>query len=212
MNGVSGFLHTVPPPAVYAAVAGLVLAESILLVGAFIPTLTVLLTAGVLARGGELNLVLTVAVAAASVFAGDALGHTTGRFMGTRLRTGRLGRHVPEAAWRRAQCLMDRRCGQAVALCRFVPVLRTLLPHLAGATGVPYRRIAPYSALAALVWAGLEVSAGYLATASAQRLITIAGPALVGAIVLSVVVGYALARKRRTPAPPAAPRSPAAFG
>lgn len=61
---------------------------------------------------------------------------------------------------------MDRRGGQAVFLARFVPVLRTLTPHRAGATRLPYRRIAPYSALAALLWATAEAGIGYAALAT----------------------------------------------
>jgi membrane-associated protein len=47
---------------------------------------------------------------------------------------------------------MSRHGGRAVLLGRFVAVVRTLVPHLAGATGVPYRHIAPYSVVAAPLW------------------------------------------------------------
>lgn len=110
--------------------------------------------------------------------AGDALALRTGRLLGGRLRTGRPGRRIPDVAWRRATGLMNAHGGRAVFLCRFVPVLRTLAPHLAGAADVPYRRVAPWSTAAAVLWAGAETGAGYLATTSVEHLVTIGGTAL----------------------------------
>ncbi|ONK09724.1 Inner membrane protein YghB [Streptomyces sp. MP131-18] len=191
-------LGQVPPAAAYGLLAAVVLAESVLLVGAFVPTLTLLLTAGALARSGQLNLFLVVAVAACAVVAGDLLGHRTGRLLGTRLRTGRLGRRVPDAAWRRAEALMARRGGQAVFLSRFVPVVRTVTPHLAGATRLPCRRMAPYSASAALLWAGAEAGAGYAAAPALERALAVGGPLLAAtAVVVTVVVLIRLRLRRR---------------
>ncbi|MFF5390387.1 DedA family protein [Streptomyces sp. NPDC013012] len=191
MNTLTGLISHVSAPAAYTILAAAVLAESVLLLGAFIPTLTLLLAAGALARTGDLNLVLVVTIAASAVVAGDALGHRTGHLLGSRLRTGRLGRRIPTVAWQRAQTLMARRGGQAVLLSRFVPVVRTLTPHLSGATGLPYRRIAPYSLLAAPLWAGAETMAGYAAAASFQHAIVYGGPALAAAA--AVIAAIALA-------------------
>ncbi|MFJ9348406.1 DedA family protein [Streptomyces sp. NPDC101237] len=191
MNTLTELIGHVPAPAAYAMLAAAVLAESVLLLGAFIPTLTLLLAAGALARTGDLSLVLVIATAASAVVAGDTLGHRTGHLLGSRLRTGRLGRRIPTAAWQRAQALMARRGGQAVLLSRFVPVVRTLTPHLAGATGLPYRRTAPYSLLAAPLWAGAEAIAGYAAATSFHHVITYGGPALAAAV--AVIAAIALA-------------------
>ncbi|MGC0380208.1 DedA family protein [Streptomyces sp. SAI-129] len=178
MNTLTAALAHVPPSEAYAIVAAAVLAESVLLVGAFIPTLTLLLTAGALARTGQLSLPLLIGTAACAVVAGDFLAHRTGRALGTRLRTGRLGRRLPAAAWRRAETLMSRRVGHAIFLARFLPLIRTLAPHLAGATRLPYHRIAPYSLTAAPLWAALEIGTGYAATASLQHALTLGGPTL----------------------------------
>lgn len=181
-------LAHLPVTAAYGLLGGAVLAESVLLVGAFVPTLALLLTAGVLARAGQLNLPLVVAVAAAAVVCGDAFGHRTGRVLGARVRTGRLARRVPQAGWARTQTLMDAHGGQAVFCCRFLPVLRTLAPPLAGATGLPYRRIAPYSAVAACLWAAAEAGGGYLAAASLGALAPGAGACLAVAVVGALLV------------------------
>lgn len=206
MNTLTHFLAQVPAPAAYALLAAAVLTESVLLVGAFIPTLTLLLSAGALARTGPLDLPLVIAAAAAAVVAGDALAYRTGCLLGSRLRTGRLGRRIPAAAWRRATALMSARGGQAVLICRFLPVIRTLAPHIAGVTALPYRRIAPYSATAALLWAGAEAGAGYAAAASIERLVMIGGTAIAitaATVVLAAVLG-AVMRRRGPLAIPAA--------
>ncbi|MEW1906690.1 DedA family protein [Streptomyces sp. NPDC086147] len=126
MNTPTAFLGHVPRPVSYGILVA-VPAESVLLVGAFIPTLTLLPASGALARTVDLNLALVTASSA--VVAGDALGHRTGRLLGSRLRTGRLGRRIPAAAWQRAQTLMARCGGQAVLPARFVPVIRTLMSY-----------------------------------------------------------------------------------
>ncbi|MFF7652170.1 DedA family protein [Streptomyces sp. NPDC007983] len=163
MNAPSDLLGHLPPDSAYPVVALAVLAESILLIGAFVPTLTLLLTAGALARTGHISLLAVMATAAGAVVAGDFLAHRTGALLGGRLRTGRIGRRVPDTAWRRAEALMARHGGRAVFLARFLPVVRTLAPHFAGATHLPYHRIAPYSATAACLWAIAEAGAGYAA-------------------------------------------------
>nr|WP_206322269.1 VTT domain-containing protein [Streptomyces sp. HNM0575] len=192
-------LGRVPDPVSYAVLVSAVLAESVLLIGAFVPTLTLLLTAGALGRSGVLELPLVVTAAACAVVAGDALGHRTGRLLGARARTGRIGRRVPAAAWLRAGALMDAYGGQAVFLARFVPVVRTLAPHLAGAALLPYRRIAPYSAVAALVWAGAEAGAGYAAASALPRFGPLGGPAIgvaLAAAAALAVTGVRLRRRR----------------
>lgn len=196
MNAFSDMLGHLSPAAAYTMVAAAVLAESVLLVGAFVPTLTLLLTAGALARTGQVNLLLVIAAAAGAVVAGDFLAHRTGRLLGDQLRGGRIGRRIPVAAWHQAEMLMTRHGGRAVFLARFVPVVRTLAPHSAGATRLPYRRIAPYSVVAACVWATAEAGVGYAAATSVQRVLTLGGPAL-ALVAVMAIGGWLLWRRRR---------------
>jgi membrane protein DedA with SNARE-associated domain len=210
VNALSDILGHLSPAVAYAVVAAAVLAESVLLVGAFIPTLTLLLTAGALARTGHICLPLVIAAAAGAVVAGDFLAHRTGRFLGDRLRGGRMGRRIPGAAWQQAETLMTRHGGRAVFLARFLPVVRTLAPHSAGVTRLPYRHIAPYSVVAACVWATAEAGVGYAAATSLRRVLTLGGPAL-ALVALMVIGGALLWRRRSRPLPAvqeAVPESP----
>jgi membrane protein DedA with SNARE-associated domain len=176
MNALTGLLSQIPPATAYTMLATAIIAESILVVGAIIPTLALMLTAGALARAGSMNLLWVIAVAAGAVMIGDALGHRTGHLLGKRLRTGKLGRRIPAAAWQRVETLMNKRAGQTLLIFRFVPVMRTLAPHLAGIVGLPYRHIAPYSALASVAWASVESGAGYTAAFSIQHISMAGGP------------------------------------
>ncbi|WP_327209311.1 DedA family protein [[Kitasatospora] papulosa] len=198
MNTVSQLLDHLPHGLAYVVVAGAILAESLLLIGAFIPTLTLLLTVGALARSGEISLPLIITTVAAAVVAGDLLAHRTGQLLGTRLRTGRIGRRIPPVAWRQAERLMNRHGGRAIFITRFLPVVRTLAPHFAGATRLPYRRIAPYSVTAACLWATAEISAGYAAAASLERILTLGAPAL-AAIAVTVLTTVTLWRRHSAP-------------
>ncbi|MET9965406.1 hypothetical protein ABZZ80_05635 [Streptomyces sp. NPDC006356] len=66
--------------------------------------------------------------------------------------------------------------------------------HFAGATRLPYHRIAPYSVTAACLWATAEVGVGYAAATSLQRILTLGGPAT--AVIVLVALGVALLRRR----------------
>ncbi|WP_410873027.1 DedA family protein [Nocardia sp. A7] len=195
MTDLSVLFGEVPPAVAYPVLAAALLAESVLLIGAFVPTLTLMLTAGALARTGQLHLLLVIGVAAAAVVVGDFLAHRTGRVLGARLRTAGIGRRIPGTAWLRAEQLMERRGGQAVAVARFVPVIRTLVPHLAGATRLPYRRIAPYSAGVAPLWAAAEAGVGYAAATSVQHIVAVGFPA--AAALFVVITAVALWRRTR---------------
>jgi membrane-associated protein len=200
MNWIQHLLLQLPPPAVYATEAAVVLAESVLLLGAFAPSLTTLLVSGFLARtgtGGQtVELPLVIATGVLAVLLGDLLAQRTGRRLGPRLGTGAIGRRIPPTLLQRTYRMLARRGGAAVFLCRFLPVLRTLAPHLAGAAGLRYRQIAPYSLAAGLIWAAAESGAGYAVGASYDQLASRAVPVLGAAVALLLLSGALVVRRR----------------
>lgn len=191
-------LDGVPSPLAYGVVLGAVLLESVLLVGVFVPTLSLLLCAGFLAYSGPLSLPVVIGCAVAGAVVGDLLAHRTGRRLGPGLRSCRLGRRVPTEVWDRTWSAVRRFGGLALLLCRFVPVVRTFAPYVAGAAGTRYRHLAPYSGVAAVVWASAEAGAGYLAGASYERLAAAgAVPVVVVLAGLGVVVLHVRRRNSR---------------
>ncbi len=203
LNEVRQALTGLPAGWAYAVLGAAVFAETALLLGVFVPTLTLMLTAGALARTGALDLPVVVTVAWAAAVGGDAVGHRTGRHLGARLSPGYPGypgRRFTRETARRTHALVGSYRGPGVAACRFVPIARTLAPHLAGAAGLPYRSLAPYSVLAGLVWAGAEAGAGYAAAATLDSLTTWTGtlPTVLGAVIAVCALLVHLARRRRT--------------
>lgn len=195
MPSPAEWLAQLPPLTAYGLLAGLVFVEGVLVVSPFVPTLGPLLVAGALAYAGVLDLWLVVVFAAVGAVCGDALGFYTGRRLGPRLRASRFARRA-HRAWDRASDLFRRHGGPALIPCRFVPLVRSAAPHLVGASGLPYRRMAPYSLLAGVLWACGEGGVGYLAGASYTGLSGMFGviPAVVAVI---VALGIVLWRRRR---------------
>ena len=199
MSWLQQLLVQLPPLAVYGAEAAVVLAESVLLLSAFAPSLTTLLISGFLARTGTVQLPLVIATAVTAVLVGDLLAQRTGRALGPRLGTGAIGRRVPRVMLTRTYRLLARRGGAAVFVCRFMPVVRTLAPHLAGAAGLRFRRIAPYSLVAGLLWASAESATGYAVGASYTRLTSV-GPVLAAVAAVLLAVAVLVLRRRALPA------------
>ncbi|WLW57245.1 DedA family protein [Streptomyces sp. YU58] len=185
MNALSDILGHVSPALAYSVLAGAVLAESVLLVGAFIPTLTLLLTAGALARTGHISLVAVITVAAGAVVAGDFLAHRTGRLLGGQLRAGPVSSRIPGATWRRA----GPSCWPAS--CPWSAPSPPTSPAPPGC-----RTVAPYSVAAACLWATAEAGVGYAAASSLQRMLTLGGPALATVILIALRIALLPHRSR----------------
>ncbi|GAB3134337.1 DedA family protein [Amycolatopsis stemonae] len=144
-----------PPAAVYLVCALLITAETALLPGIVLPTLSALLLMGYLAQRGTLHLGLALAVAVAAAVLGDQLAYFEGRWWGPR-----LARRVGRDRWARAEAAIARYGVPAVVAGRCLAGLRTVVPRIAGSAAMPYRRFAAGSAGAAVLWASAELLAG----------------------------------------------------
>jgi len=152
----------------YLGSAVLLYLETGALVGLVVPGGdSLVLALGVLAALGRLNVWLVWISLVLAVMLGQWSGYFWGRKSGTAL----LGR-VDKDHLERARDFLDRYGGYAILLAPFVPVVRTLTPFLAGAGGVPPRRYAVWSALAALLWISSVLAVGYYATGWALQLLS----------------------------------------
>jgi membrane protein DedA with SNARE-associated domain len=155
-------LATLGPITAMALLCGVVLAETALPLGFFLPGDSLLFAAGLLSATGALPVPVLLVVAAvwAAAVLGDQIGFLTGRYTGTRfLRRRRPGvwtRHV-EAAER----FFDRHGAKTVVLARFVPAARTLTPFVAGAARMSHRRFTAYNVGGGLVWSAVMVLGGF---------------------------------------------------
>lgn len=137
----------------------LAFAESGLGLGMIVPgeTAVVILAATMQTTTESVLLLLFVAFGAC---AGDHVGFAIGRHFGDRLRDTRVVRKLGQSQFDRAMAVLRRRGAAAIFLTRLIPVVRTLTPAAAGASGLAYRRFAPASLSGSLLWAGAYVGGG----------------------------------------------------
>jgi membrane-associated protein len=193
-----------PPMYAYAVIALVAVVETGLLLGVFAPAEPVLLLGGLLTSTGHLSLIPVLVVATTAALVGDTLGYLSGRHRSERIRTGRLGRRVGADRWERADEMFARGRGAGgvtVMLGRWVAFARTLLPRLAGAAGMPYRRFAPWNAVGIVVWVPGSVMLGRLAGSAYPSAASVPGwigAAIVAIGVVAGVVTYVRRRRRRS--------------
>lgn len=147
-------------PAQLASTLGLlgvlaaVFAESGLLVGFFLPGDSLLFTTGLLLADGVLRtpLALAVALIVAAAITGDQVGFLLGRRWGPALRRRPDGRLFRRRHLQQAAEFFERRGPRTVVLARFVPVVRTFTPLVAGASGMSHRLFTTYNVIGGVLW------------------------------------------------------------
>ena len=150
--------------------AGLaIMCETSLFIGLIIPGDTVVLVASTSVVDILDFFFLLGAVLLGSLL-GETLGFFLGRFFGPRIRQSKLGQRLGEKNWQLADRFVERRGGVAVAISRFLPVLHSLVPVVAGMTTMRYRVFISWTVAACAVWASAYVSVGYLARSAYEQI------------------------------------------
>ena len=196
---VVAMLTALPAWALLLVVFAFPALEASSLLGLVVPGEIAVLFGGVLAHEGRAPLTAVMAAAVLGAVAGDSVGF----FLGARLGPALFSR-APAAATahlERAQGYVRRFGATAVLLGRWAAVLRALVPSVAGASGVPYRRFVAYNVAGGLVWGCAVAFVGYLAGAAygrAERSLGLAGAAVALALcVAAVVAARRVSRRRR---------------
>jgi len=179
-------------------------AETGLLVGFFLPGDTLLIAAGILAATpatatAHLGLASVLIAAAAGALTGAQVGYLIGRTAGPRLFAATSGSRRG-AGMVRARGLMERfGHGRAIVLARFVPVARTLMNPLAGASGVPAHVFLLWQSVGGLIWSVGIILIGYFLGSSVSDIESSLLPAFAVIIALAVfpVLVRGLRRRRR---------------
>jgi membrane-associated protein len=190
-------------PLLILVVTGLlVFAEDAIFVGFVIPGETAAVLAGVGAGLGHVPLPLSLLVVVAAAIVGDSVGYEVGRvFFGPRVLTmPLLQRHALRIE--RAQAFLRRRGGIAVFLGRFTAFFRAMMPALAGAARMPYRKFLVWNAVGGVVWGTVFVVLGYVAGASYHRVEKLVGRGIAVALAVLVVgalVFWRVRSERRVP-------------
>ena len=152
---------------IYAILFAIVFAETGLVVTPFLPGDSLLFAVGALGAGGVLDIRLATGLLAAAAIAGDAVNYSIGRSAGARLihlakTDPKWGRWINPAYVERAHEFFERHGGKAIVLGRFMPIVRTFVPFVAGVAEMSYPAFALYNITGGLVWVGICVGAGYV--------------------------------------------------
>ncbi len=184
----------------YLLVAVMAFLETGAFVGLLAPGETVIIVGGVVAGQGEIDIVVLVALIWVCAVGGDM----TSFWIGRRLGRDVLVRHGPkvqitEARIEQTEAFFDKHGGKAIFLGRFVGLIRAVAPFLAGSSGMPLRRFAPYDILGAGLWGTTFAVLGYVFWQSIDRVLALAKQgslALATVIVLGTAIVYAVRRLR----------------
>jgi membrane-associated protein len=153
---------------VYAILFAIIFAETGLVVVPFLPGDSLLFAAGAIAATGALDIGVLIPLLILAAVIGDAVNYAVGRrfahlFLESRPEepTG-LKRFVKREHVQRAHEFFLRHGGKAVVLARFVPIVRTFVPFVAGGAAMPYRTFGFYNVTGAILWVVICAGAGYL--------------------------------------------------
>ena len=152
---------------IYGILFVIVFAETGLVVTPFLPGDSLLFAAGAIAASGALDARIAIVLLAIAAVAGDAVNYSIGRSAGHRIiqlaRTDpRWARWVNPAYIERAHAFFERHGGKAIVLARFVPIVRTFVPFVAGVAEMSYRTFALYNVTGGVGWVVICIGAGYL--------------------------------------------------
>lgn len=139
----------------------IIFAESGILIGLFLPGDSLLFTTGFLASQGYLNIWILIPLLYLAAFLGDSTGYWIGEKVGPRIF------NRPKSFWfnpeyvKKTRIFFEKHGPRAVVLARFIPVIRTFIPVMAGVGEMKYRTFVFYNAFGALLWAIGLTTAGY---------------------------------------------------
>ncbi|MGH7565760.1 MAG: DedA family protein [Gemmatimonadota bacterium] len=153
-------------PWVYGLLFLVVFAETGLVVTPFLPGDSLLFAVGALAARGALDLGLATLLLLSAAILGDTVNYAVGHYLGPRIltaedRSGFRHRLLNRKHLDRTHAFFERHGGKAVVLGRFVPIVRTFVPFVAGAGSMRYSSFLAYNVIGGLAWVGLCVGAGY---------------------------------------------------
>jgi membrane-associated protein len=146
---------------VYAGLFFIVFAETGLALGFFLPGDSLLVVAGLVAATGKLNVALLIGLLFVAAVVGDAVGYYTGARLGPRLFKKKKSLLFRPSHLQKAHSFYEKYGGKTIVIARFVPIVRTFAPIVAGAAEMPYRRFVLFNIAGGFLWVTTMVLGGY---------------------------------------------------
>src|SRR5881227_1943342 len=144
----------------YAALFGIVFAETGLLVGFFLPGDSLLFTVGIVAGAGKLQIGMIILFLAIASIAGDGIGFLLGSTIGYRL-FNKDSKIFRREYLDRTHAFYDRHGGKTIIYAKFVPIIRTFAAFIAGVGKMHYARFLTFNIVGAIGWVTLMITLGY---------------------------------------------------
>ena len=138
----------------------IVFAETGLVVTPFLPGDSLLFAAGTFAALGSLDLWLLVVLLIGAAILGDTVNYWVGAWIGPRAFSGNV-RFLRKDYLDRTHAFYEKHGGKTIIIARFVPIIRTFAPFVAGVGAMSYPKFITYNVVGAVLWVGLFVPAGY---------------------------------------------------
>jgi membrane-associated protein len=146
---------------VYFGLIFIIFAETGLAFGFFFPGDSLLVVAGLFAATGKLNLGILLSTLFVAAVVGDAVGYYTGYRLGPRLFSRPKSFFFRPSHLKKAHSFYEKYGGKTIIIARFVPIIRTFAPIVAGAAEMPYRRFVVFNVAGGFLWVFSMVLAGY---------------------------------------------------
>lgn len=144
----------------YGLLFGIIFAETGLVFAPFLPGDSLLFVSGALAAGGSLNLGVLLALLSIAAVLGDTLNYFIGRTMYQKLLLNSRVR-INQNHIEKTKLFFEKHGGKTIILARFIPVIRTFAPFVAGAGSMDYARFLAYNVIGGILWVFVFVPAGY---------------------------------------------------
>ena len=145
----------------YVLLWAVVFAETGLLMGFFLPGDSLLFTVGVVAGAGNLNIVLVNVLLMAAAIIGDGVGYALGRHTGPRIFNRPDSRFFRQEHLLRTHAFYEKHGGKTIIYARFVPIIRTFAPFVAGVAGMGYPRFLAFNVVGGIGWVFSMTMLGY---------------------------------------------------
>src|SRR5918997_307893 len=192
----------------YVGLTAIVFVETGLLVGFFLPGDSLLVTAGLFASQPQfgLNVYLLGAILSVAAIAGDSVGYAIGRATGPRIFTREDSLFFNKKHLYRAQDFYERHGGKTIVIARFVPIIRTFAPVVAGVGQMKYRSFVFFNVMGGLLWIWSMLFTGYFLgryIPGIDEHIEIVILVVVFLSILPGIIHYLKERKSPAPIPPA---------
>ena len=146
---------------IYAILFLIVFLETGLVVTPFLPGDSLLFVAGAIAAAGEMNVHGVVLLLTVAAILGDSVNYAIGRYLGPRVFRFEDTRFFKRAYIDRTHAFFERHGGKTIIIARFIPIIRTYAPFVAGIGAMPYGRFAVFNVTGAILWVVLLTYAGY---------------------------------------------------